>query len=81
MVQTYGAAQRIEVRCVKISKSDYRQLWQVWGELMDTTNAYLELMDGNAFSSVDEDVLSKDDLGVKGLVGMAEAFAAKNLFD
>ncbi|WYZ36902.1 hypothetical protein EsH8_II_000408 [Colletotrichum jinshuiense] len=81
MVQTYGMAQGIKVRCVQIPKNDYWQLWHLWGELMDTTNSYFELMDGNSLSSVDEDVLSKEDLAVEGLVGTAEAFAANKLFD
>lgn len=72
-VQMYGEAQGIKLRCVQIPKSDYRQLWGVWGELMDTTNEYLEFMDGRGFSSVDERVLSKEDLGVQGLESLAAA--------
>lgn len=50
VAQAYGAAQGIKVQCVQISKDDYRELWPVWGELMDMTNSYLELMGRKAFS-------------------------------
>lgn len=73
--QLYGAAHGIKVRCVQISKTDYHELWPVWGELMDMSNSYMEFMDGKGFSSIDENVLSKEDLGLEGLVGTAEAFA------
>jgi NmrA-like family protein len=81
MMQTYGTAQGIKVRSVQIPKSDYLQLWPVWAEVIDISNEYFKLMDGKAFSSVGEDVLFKEDLGVEGLVGTAEAFAAEKLFD
>lgn len=74
--RAYGAAHDIKVRCVQIPSTDYRELWPGWGELMDVSHSYIEVMDGKGFSSVDEDVLSKEDLGVGGLVGTAEAFAA-----
>lgn len=80
VMQSYGAAQGIKVRCVQIPKDDYRELWPVWGELMDTTNSYFELMGSKAFSSVDDVVLTKEDLEVEGLVGAAQAFAAEKHF-
>lgn len=76
VARAYGAAQGISVRCVQIPKADYRELWPAWGELMDVSHSYIEAMDGKGFSSVDEDVLTKEDLGLKGLVGTAEVFSA-----
>lgn len=81
VTQAYGKAQGINVRCVQISKTDYMELWPAWGELMDVSHSYMEVMDGKGFSSVDEDVLSKKDLGVEGLVGTAKAFATKKPSD
>lgn len=74
VARAYGAAQGINVRSVQIPKTDYNELWPAWGELMDVSHSYMEVMDGNGFSSVDEDVLSKEDLGVEGLIGTAQAF-------
>lgn len=81
VARVYGAAQCINVRCVQISKTDYKELWPAWGELMDVSHSYMEVMDGKGFSSVDEDVLSKEDLGVEGLLGTAEAFATSKPSD
>ncbi|KAH8762134.1 hypothetical protein F5883DRAFT_716656 [Diaporthe sp. PMI_573] len=75
VARVYGVAQGINLRCVQISKADYKELWPAWGELMDVSHSYMEVMDGKGFSSIDEDVLSKEDLGVEGLVGAAETFA------
>lgn len=77
VARAYGAALGVDVRCLQISKADYKDLYPAWGELMDSSHSYLEVMDGKGFSSVDGDVLSKEDLGVQGLVGTAEAFANK----
>lgn len=77
LMEMYGAAQGITARSVQVPKEDYRQLWPVMGDLMDKTNSYFEFMDGKAFSSVDEEVLTKDDLQVEGLVGTAEAFTSE----
>ncbi|KAK7968851.1 hypothetical protein PG988_007924 [Apiospora saccharicola] len=77
VAQAYGAAQGIQVRCVQIPKDDYRGLWPVWGELMDVTNSYFEVMGGKAFDTADDVVLTMEDLKVDGLVGTAEAFAAE----
>ncbi|KAG8167697.1 hypothetical protein KVR01_003386 [Diaporthe batatas] len=74
IARVYGAAQGINVRSVQITKADYEKLWPAWGELMDVSHSYMEVMDGKGFTSVDEDVLSKEDLGVKGLIGTAQAF-------
>ncbi|KAL1847970.1 hypothetical protein Daus18300_013773 [Diaporthe australafricana] len=77
VARAYGAALGIDLRCVQIPKDDYKALWPAWGELMDVSHSYMEFMDGRGFSSVDGDVLTKEDLGVEGLVGTAEAFANK----
>ncbi|KAI3393352.1 hypothetical protein diail_4433 [Diaporthe ilicicola] len=79
VARAYGAAvlglgTGDNVRCLQIAREDYSALWPAWGELMDASHSYMAAMDGRGFSSVGEDVLSKEDLGVEGLVGTAEAF-------
>lgn len=74
--RAYGAAHGINVRCVQISKADYNELWPGWAELMDVSHSYMGAMDGKGFSSIDEDVLSKEDLGLVNLIGTAKAFSA-----
>ncbi|KAL4887105.1 hypothetical protein BJY04DRAFT_177308 [Aspergillus karnatakaensis] len=69
----FAAVHGIEARSVQILSADYVKMWPVLGETADLTNQYLSLMDGKGFSSVEEEVLTKEDLDVKGLVGTAEA--------
>lgn len=78
VARAYGAARGIKVQCVQVSKDDYTEIWPAWGELMDLSHAYVEFMDAKGFSSVDEEVLSKEDLGLEGLIGTVEAFATNN---
>lgn len=81
VARAYGAARGMKVRCLQIAKAEYEELWPVLGELMNLSHSYLELMDGKGFSSVDEDVLSKGDLGVESLVGTVEAYAVNKPSD
>ncbi|KAL4926745.1 uncharacterized protein BDV17DRAFT_269007 [Aspergillus undulatus] len=74
VVASFAAAKGIQVRAVQISREDYRALWPGMGELMDITHYYLEVTGERAFSDVDEEVLTGDDLGVQGLVSVDEAF-------
>ncbi|KAL2812889.1 hypothetical protein BDW59DRAFT_178491 [Aspergillus cavernicola] len=75
VVSAFAAAKQIQARCVRISREDYKKLWPVWGGLMDLSHYYFEVVGGKAFTSV-EGVLTGDDLEVKGLVGVDEAFAS-----
>lgn len=65
-------------RCVQVGEEDYLAMWPGgWGELLLASTRYLALMGDKAFGSVEgeERPLAKEDLGVEGLVGFAEAFA------
>ncbi|KAH6852752.1 hypothetical protein B0T12DRAFT_353935 [Alternaria alternata] len=83
MVHCYAKAHEIEVRCARISKEDYRALWPVWGELMDVANDYYEYVGARGMLGRDEeeDVLGSEELGMEGLVGIADAFARMKSVD
>jgi hypothetical protein len=83
MVHCYAKAHEIEVRCARISKEDYRALWPVWGELMDVANDYYEYVGARGMLGryEDEDVLGSEELGMEGLVGIADAFARMKSVD
>ncbi|CBF87461.1 hypothetical protein AN9354.2 [Aspergillus nidulans FGSC A4] len=74
VVEAFGKAKGVQARCVKIDREVYRVLWPVWGDVLDISHAYLEDAGGKAFSAKDEEVLTKEDLGVDGLAGIEEAF-------
>ena len=47
----------------------------MWGEDMDLSHMYWELMKDQSFTATGESILTKDDLGVTGLVDTKAAFA------
>lgn len=81
VVEAFGEAKGIRARGVHVSREDYRRLWPGLGDVMDVSNSYFEVMDGRAFTSTDEEVLTKEDLYVKGLVGVDDAFAKLPLLE
>jgi len=58
---------------LEVDKGTYYNKWPIWGEDMDISHMYWELMKDQSFSG--ESVLTKDDLGVTGLVDTNAAFA------
>ncbi|KAL3433339.1 hypothetical protein BDV09DRAFT_186715 [Aspergillus tetrazonus] len=74
VVEAFGKAKGVQARCVKIDREVYRVLWPVWGNVLDISHAYFEDAGGRAFSAKEEEVLTKEDLGVDGLAGIEEAF-------
>ncbi|OJJ08340.1 hypothetical protein ASPVEDRAFT_143774 [Aspergillus versicolor CBS 583.65] len=81
IVEAFGTAKGIRVTAVQISRDDYRKLWPGLGDLMDISHSYLEVMDGKAFTSTDEVVLTREDIGIQGLVGADAAFARLPLLE
>ncbi|KAI9903782.1 hypothetical protein N3K66_000311 [Trichothecium roseum] len=79
VLASYAEAQGLgSARCVQVGEDDYLAMWPGgWGELLLASTRYLALMGDKAFGSVEgeEGPLTKEDLGVEGLVGFAEAFA------
>ncbi|KAG9187907.1 hypothetical protein G6011_05778 [Alternaria panax] len=83
MVQCRLEARGIKVKCVGIDKEDYRSLWAVWSKLLNVANGHYEFVGprGVVSGGEDEDVLDSEELGVQGLVGIAEAFAGMKGLD
>ncbi|OJJ97043.1 hypothetical protein ASPACDRAFT_123766 [Aspergillus aculeatus ATCC 16872] len=77
VVETFGTAKGVKVRCVRIGREDYRALWPGLAELMDVSHYYFQVTDGRSFTAAGEGeaVLGAEDLGLEGLVGLEEAFA------
>lgn len=75
----FAAVHGIEAHCVQISQEDYLKLFPHWGELMNIHHNYAALTGDKSFSSVEDEVLTKDDLNVKGLIGTAEAMKSAPL--
>ncbi|KAL2843303.1 hypothetical protein BJY01DRAFT_197039 [Aspergillus pseudoustus] len=77
VVATFSKNQGIQTKCLQLKKEDYAALWPVWGEVFDKSHRYFEVMGTRAFTGVpgqEGDVLTKEDLGVTGLVGVDDAF-------
>jgi hypothetical protein len=81
IVEAFGTAKGIRATAVQISRDDYRRLWPGLGDVMDISYSYLEVMDGKAFTSTDEAVLTREDIDIQGLVGADAAFARLPLLD
>jgi hypothetical protein len=58
---------------LEVEKETYYNMWPIWGEEMDISHMYWELMKDQSFSG--ESCLTKDDLGLTGLVDTKAAFA------
>jgi hypothetical protein len=78
MLTAWASAKGIDVTYVEVDKETYYEMWPFWGELMDKSHVYWGMAKDKAFSA-EEGVLTKDDLGVVGLVDTATAYAAMNL--
>ncbi|RAK79183.1 NAD(P)-binding protein [Aspergillus fijiensis CBS 313.89] len=83
VVEAFGNAKGVKVRCVRVGREDYRALWPGLAELMDVSHYYFQVTDGRSFTAVGEGeaVLGAEDLGVEGLVGLEEAFAEVSWVD
>jgi hypothetical protein len=63
-----------EAVTLQVDKETYSNMWPVWGEVMDLSHMYWEVMKDKTYSG-EENILTKDDLNVKGLVDTKAAFA------
>ncbi|PMD29014.1 NAD(P)-binding protein [Hyaloscypha variabilis F] len=73
LVAAWAHLQGKESVYLEVDKETYYNMWPIWGEEMDISHMYWELMKDQSFSG--ESVLTKDDLGVTGLVDTKAAFA------
>lgn len=78
LLNLWASTKGINTTYVQVDKETYYKLWPVWGELMDMSHEYWSIAKENAFTAEDG-VLTKDDLGIVGLVDTKTAFAAMNL--
>ncbi|KAJ9133698.1 NAD(P)-binding domain protein [Pleurostoma richardsiae] len=78
MLAAWASTKGIDVTYVEVDKQTYYKMWPVWGGLMDESHVYWGMAKGKAFTA-EEGVLTKDDLGVVGLVDTATAYAAMDL--
>ncbi|KAJ0427127.1 hypothetical protein BJY00DRAFT_8727 [Aspergillus carlsbadensis] len=80
VTEAFSKHQGIQTRCVTLAKEDYAALWPVWGDVLHLSHLYFELLGTRSFSVLstgeggEGEVLTRQDLGVQGLVGADEAF-------
>ncbi len=60
---------------VQADKDTYYSMWPMWAEIMDASHMYWELAQEKSYSSEGQVVLTRQDLGVFGLVDTATAIA------
>jgi hypothetical protein len=66
LIEAWAHLEGKEVVYLQVDKDTYYNMWPIWGEVMDKSHMYWELMKDQSFSG--ESILTKDDLGVTGLV-------------
>jgi uncharacterized protein YbjT (DUF2867 family) len=64
-----------EAEYVKVDKKTYYALWPMWAEAMDKAHMYWDLVKEKSYSGEDG-ILTKEDLGIVGLVDTATAIAS-----
>jgi len=74
ILQAWGRAQGKMVQYLQVGDEAYNSLWPLWGEEMGLNMKYFEFAKEKSFSTEGE-LLTKDDLGIEGLIGEEEAFA------
>lgn len=74
VLNLWATAQGKEAEYVTVDKETYQRLWPMWGELMNDNFVYWFRAMEKTFSG-EEYILTKDDLGVTGLIDTATAFS------
>lgn len=74
IVDAWAAPQHKKGVMLQIDRETYYSLWPAWAEVMDEAHRFWELMRDDTFSG-EENILTKEDLNVTGLVGTAALFA------
>ncbi|KAG4255536.1 hypothetical protein BFJ72_g15250 [Fusarium proliferatum] len=72
LLSLWAADKQKEAEYVMVDKQTYHRLWPKWGELMEANFTYFGLVSDKSDSG-ENGVITKDDLGVVGLVGTAKA--------
>lgn len=74
LLSLWASVNEKKAEYITVSKGTYYNLWPGWAELMDAAHTYWELVQEKSYSG--EDVLvTKEDLGIVGLVDTAAAIA------
>jgi hypothetical protein len=79
-LSTWAKAQRKEARYVQVNRNTFYETWPMWGEVMDKMMTYWEEIKEHSWTG-EEGILTKEDLGISGLVKTADAFAQLNDWD
>ncbi|KAJ6116097.1 hypothetical protein N7523_006514 [Penicillium sp. IBT 18751x] len=74
MLLTWASTHGIRAEFVQVDEETYYDLWPKWGEIMDKSHKYWETAKEESYSGEDV-ILTKEDLGITGLVDTATAFA------
>ncbi|KAK3067595.1 hypothetical protein LTR53_015451 [Teratosphaeriaceae sp. CCFEE 6253] len=74
IVSAWAAPQGKKGKMLQISREQYYSMWPMWAEVMDLSQQYLELMGEKSYLG-EHSLVTREDLGLEGLVGTAEFFA------
>ncbi|KAM0082142.1 hypothetical protein ACKRZS_005637 [Fusarium odoratissimum] len=72
LLSLWASTKQKEAEYVMVDKQTYYRLWPKWGEVMEANFAYFNLVGDRSYSG-ENGVLTKDDLGIIGLIDTAEA--------
>ncbi|KAL5589903.1 hypothetical protein FOVSG1_011770 [Fusarium oxysporum f. sp. vasinfectum] len=72
LLSLWASTKQKEAEYVMVDKQTYYRLWPKWGEVMEANFAYFNLVGDKSYSG-ENGVLTKDDLGIIGLVDTAKA--------
>ncbi|EWZ46213.1 hypothetical protein BFJ63_vAg14823 [Fusarium oxysporum f. sp. narcissi] len=72
LLSLWASSKQKEAEYVMVDKQTYHRLWPKWGEVMEANFTYFGLVGDRSYSG-ENGVLTKDDLGVVGLVDTAKA--------
>ncbi|KAH8894440.1 NAD(P)-binding protein [Thozetella sp. PMI_491] len=79
-LSSWAKAQKKEAKYIQVPKSTFFETWPMWGEVMDKMMTFWEEAKAQSWTA-EEGILTKEDLGVTGLVNTSEAFAQMNNWD
>ncbi|KAF4334213.1 nitrogen metabolic regulation nmr [Fusarium beomiforme] len=72
LLSLWASTKKKEAEYIVVDRQTYCRLWPKWGEVMEANFAYFDLAGDRSYGG-EKDILTKDDLGVLGLVDTAKA--------
>ena len=79
-LQEWAKAQNKDAKFIQVPKETFCDLWPFWGEVMNKMMAFWEDAQEQSWTG-EEGILTKEDLGISGLVKTVDAFAQMNNWD